>query len=125
MASIRPLPRTLPSARGERGRMKRREWLFGLAMLAGGGPARAQRPPRRVGALVVEASHAELLESVLKARGWIPGRTVQVESRVTRGDTDLSRTYARELIAAQPDVLFATSNTSMAAFHVERPGLPT
>jgi putative tryptophan/tyrosine transport system substrate-binding protein len=33
--------------------------------------------------------------------------------------------YARELVALQPDVLFAVTNTSMAALHAERSDIPT
>lgn len=104
--------------------MKRREYLFGLAMLAGVDSAHAQRP-RRVGALVAEPGQATLVESVLKAKGWKPGETLQIDFRVTRGDTDLSRTYARELLALQPDVLFAVTNTSMAALQAEHSAIPT
>lgn len=105
--------------------MKRRACLLGLAMFAGGAPASAQRPARRVGVLVNEPSHAAVLDSVLKQKGWTLGRTLQVDLRVSQGDTDLSRTYARKLIASRPDVLFAVSNTSMAALHAERSGIPT
>ena len=41
------------------------------------------------------------------------------------GDTNLSRAYARELIALQPEVIFAATNTSMAALHAERSNIPT
>lgn len=105
--------------------MKRRECLLGLAMLASVGPASAQRPARRVGALVVEQTQANILETVLKEKGWILGQNLHIEFRVTRGDTNLSQAYARELIALQPDVLFAVSNTSMAALHAERSAIPT
>ena len=37
----------------------------------------------------------------------------------------LSEVYARELLALQPDVLFAVSNTSMAALHAEHSNIPT
>ena len=43
----------------------------------------------------------------------------------TGGDTSLSRAYARELLALQPDVLFAVTNTSIAALHAEHSDIPT
>jgi putative ABC transport system substrate-binding protein len=55
-----------------------------------------------------------MLETSLKEKGWILGQTLQIEHRITRGDTNLSQAYARELLALQPDVLFAVTNTSMA-----------
>lgn len=94
-------------------------------MLASVGSASAQRPTRRVGALLVEPTQAKVLESLLKDKGWKLGGDLQIEYRITRGDTNLSQTYAKELVALQPDVLFAVSNTSMAALHAEHSGIPT
>jgi putative ABC transport system substrate-binding protein len=105
--------------------MRRREFIVGLAMLTNAHGAHAQDRARRVGALVVEQTQANILETVLRQKGWTLGQNLQVEYRVTRGDTDLSRAQARELLASQPDVLFAVSNTSMAALHAERSGIPT
>jgi putative ABC transport system substrate-binding protein len=62
---------------------------------------------------------------VLKEKGWIVGRNLQIEYRITRGDTNLARAYARELLASRPDVLFATTNTSMAALRAENSNIPT
>src|SRR5262249_4318033 len=107
-----------------RRRMRRREFILGLAMLTNAHGASAQSRVRRVGALVVEQIQANILETVLKQKGWILGRNLEIEYRLTRGDTDLSRAHARELLALQPDVLFAVSNTSMAALHAEHSGIP-
>jgi putative tryptophan/tyrosine transport system substrate-binding protein len=103
-------------------RMRRREFILGLA-LANVGRASAQGRARRVGALITEP--ADFLEVILKEKGWIVGQNLQIEYRITRGETNLSRAYARELIALQPDVLFAVTNTSMAALHAERSNIPT
>ena len=105
--------------------MRRREFIVGLAMLTNAHGTSAQGRARRVGALVVEETQANILETVLKQKGWILGQNLQVEYRVTRGDTDLSRAQARELLALQPDVLFAVANTSMAALQAEHSGIPT
>ena len=105
--------------------MRRREFVLGLAMLANTGRASAQGRVRRVGALIAEPAQENFFETPLRAKGWIPGQNLQIEYRITRGDTNLSQAYARELLALRPDVLFAVSNTSMAALHAERSNIPT
>jgi putative ABC transport system substrate-binding protein len=92
-------------------------------MLANAGRASAQSRARRVGVLTTEPG--DFLGPILKEKGWVFGRTLQIEYRITRGDTDLSRAYARELLALQPDVLVAVTNTSMAALHAEHSNIPT
>jgi putative ABC transport system substrate-binding protein len=67
---------------------------------------------------------AKVLETILKEKGWIVGQNLQIDYRITGGDTNLSRAYARELLALQPDVLFAVTNTSMAALHAEHTNIP-
>lgn len=104
--------------------MRRREFLLSLAMLANLGRTSAQGRTRRIGALIVEPAQANYLETPLREMGWILGQNIQIEYRITRGDTDLSQAYARELVALQPDVLFAVSNTSMAALHAEHSDIP-
>src|SRR6516164_3738695 len=105
--------------------MRRREFILGLAMLANAGRVSAQDRARRVGVLSLDTRARNVLETILKEKGWIVGQNLQIDSRVTGGDTDLSRTYARELLALHPDVLFAVSNTSMAALHAEHSNIPT
>jgi putative ABC transport system substrate-binding protein len=105
--------------------MRRREFILGVATLANVGRASAQNRARLVGALLAEPAQASILDTSLKEKGWTLGRNLQVEYRITRGDTILAETYARELLALQPDVLFAVSNTSMAALHAERSNIPT
>jgi putative tryptophan/tyrosine transport system substrate-binding protein len=105
--------------------MKRRGCFLGLAMLASVGSASAQGPARRVGTLLADPTQAEPLESILKEKGWKLGQNLEIEYRFTRGDTNLSREYARELLALRPDVLFAVTNTSMAALHAEHSDIPT
>ena len=108
-----------------RGRMRRREFIFGLAVLANAGHASAQDRARRVGVLVTDPGTPTVLETLLKEKGWIVGRNLQIEYRLTYGDTDVSRAYARELIAWRPDILFVATNTSMAALHAEHSNIPT
>jgi len=105
-------------------RMRRREFILGLAMLADVGRASAQDRVRRVGALIAVPGTGNVFETVLKEKGWIIGQNLQIEYRVTGGDTNLSRAYARELLPLRPDVLFAVTNTSMAALHAEHSNIP-
>ena len=105
--------------------MRRREFILGLAMLANVGRASAQGRVRRIGALILEPSVRDVLETSLREKGWIVGQNLQIEYRITGGDTNLSQAYARELLALQPEVLFAISHTSMAALHAEHPSIPT
>src|SRR5262249_31142232 len=103
--------------------MRRRELIFGFTMLASVGPASAQDRARRVGALMPES--ASWLETLLKEKGWVVGQNLQIEYRTNGGDTDLTRSYAHELVTLRPDVLFAVTNTSMAALHAEHSKIPT
>ena len=105
-------------------RMRRREFILGLAMLADVGRASAQDRVRRVGALIAVPGTGNVFETVLKEKGWIIGQNLQIEYRVTGGDTNLSRAYARELLPLRPYVLFAVTNTSMAALHAEHSNIP-
>src|SRR5205823_13119754 len=114
LASMRPGMRT-----------SRREFILGLAMLANLCRARAQGRARRVGTLVLFREQGNILETILKEKGWTVGQNLQIEYRITGGDTSLSQAYARELLALQPDVLFAVTNTSMAALHAEHSSIPT
>ncbi|WP_197427604.1 ABC transporter substrate-binding protein [Bradyrhizobium retamae] len=94
-------------------------------MLANIGRSSARGFARRVGALISEPDQANFLETSLREKGWILGQNLPIEYRITRGDTNLSQAYARELLALQPDVLFAVTNTSMAALHAEHSNIPT
>jgi putative tryptophan/tyrosine transport system substrate-binding protein len=78
-----------------------------------------------VGALIAEPAQAGILDAALKQKGWVLGQSLKVEYRITNGDTNLADAYARELLALHPDVLFAVSNTSMAALHAARSNIPT
>ena len=105
--------------------MRRREFILGLAMLADVGRVSAQDHARRVGGLGTDPGTPTVLETLLKEKGWIVGQNLQIEYRLTGGDTNLARVYARELIAWQPDVLFVATNTSMAALYAEHSNIPT
>src|ERR1035437_856074 len=110
--------------------MRRREFLGfvgGAAGLAAANihPARAQDRVRHVGALITTQTSKEVLERVLRQLGWTLGGNIQIEYRMTGGETERSRQGARELLAEKPDVIFATTNTSMAALQAEGSRIPT
>jgi putative ABC transport system substrate-binding protein len=87
--------------------------------------ARGQDRVRRVGALTTSQMSKEILERVLTQLGWTLGRNLQIEYRMTGGETERSRQGARELLAERPDVIFAATNTSMAALEAEGSHIPT
>jgi putative ABC transport system substrate-binding protein len=77
--------------------MRRREFILGLAMLADVGRASAQGRARRVGVLENDPGGVtrNVLEAILKEKGWIVGQNPQIEYRITGGDTNLSRHMPR------------------------------
>lgn len=106
--------------------MKRREFIAGLAaVLSASGRAWADNRPRLLGALVTPQTRKQILEAVLRDRGWNIGRDLQIEYRVSNGDTEETRMRARELLSLKPDALFAATNTCMAALQAERSTVPT
>jgi putative ABC transport system substrate-binding protein len=108
--------------------MRRRDFITAIGGIAGLGAltvsTTAQDQPRRVGALLVGQVTKQLLEESLQQRGWRLGQNLMVEYRIYNGDTDLAQRYARELISLKPDVLFALTNTSMAALQAEGSTIP-
>ena len=102
--------------------MKRREFMRAVGVIAGLSampvPTRAQGQIRRIGVLALPGPIRHLLEDPLKQRGWTLGQNLEIEYRIYNGDTDQAHRYARELISLKPDVLFAVTNTSMAALQL-------
>ena len=108
--------------------MRRREFLRAVGVIAGLSAmptsTRAQET-RRIGMLTLDGPALQLLEQTLKQRGWALGKNLKIEYRIYNGDTDLAHRYARELISLKPDVLYAVTNTSMAALQLEGSTIPT
>ncbi len=104
--------------------MKRREFvaLLGGAAVAWPFVARGQQRTRRIGVLAggedasAQARLDEFQQS-LQQLGWIHGRNVQIDVRRTSGDAELSRKYAAELVALDPDVIFAAGGSQMGPLH--------
>jgi putative ABC transport system substrate-binding protein len=96
--------------------MKRRTFIAGLG-IASAWPVVAQAQQderiRRIGAIWYDADNAverELRDAFtvrLRELGWIEGRNIHIEYRFAGSDIGRMGTDARELVALQPDVIFA------------------
>jgi putative tryptophan/tyrosine transport system substrate-binding protein len=115
--------------------MRRRAFIAMLAGAAAAWPlaARAQQADRmrRIGVLtVVDRSDPEAktwvtaLEQRLHQLGWEQGRNVRIDYRWAGGDEQRLATYAAELVAAAPDVLFSAGTPSLTALGRQTRSLP-
>lgn len=97
-------------AAATRWRPRRRELLFGVAATAVGRRAAAQEAPKNahIGFIVTgERFPRRDFDEAMRRLGWVEGRNLTVERRVTGEDTERRKTAAAELIAAHPDVIVA------------------
>jgi putative ABC transport system substrate-binding protein len=95
--------------------------------------ARAQRPERvrRVGALMgfaeadpeAQALYAAFRQG-LAALGWIVGSNLRADLRWGAGDINRASSYAKELVAQQPDVILAHTTPVTAAVQNETKAIP-
>ena len=103
----------------------RREFITLLGGAAAAWPlaARAQQPERmrRVGVLMNIAvddaqaqSRMEAFLHGLQPLGWTVGRNLQIDARWAAADAGLFRKYATELVALEPDVILACTNSAVA-----------
>jgi putative tryptophan/tyrosine transport system substrate-binding protein len=113
--------------------MKRREFIAGLGAAAWPVVARAQQGERvrRVGALMgwseTDPEYRSWLAAFVQefARlGWVDGHNVRIDQRWTDYDAARTRTFAKELIELQPDVILAGSTLATAALHRETRTIP-
>jgi putative ABC transport system substrate-binding protein len=93
--------------------------------------ARAQQGLRRIGVLTTFGASFAVAEGWLAAfrqrldeRGWHDGRNVTIDYRRADGDADRLQAFARELVALQPDVIFAVSTPAVAALLRDTRSLP-
>jgi putative ABC transport system substrate-binding protein len=105
--------------------MKRREFIT-LLSGAVAWPLVARGQPsdqvRRIGVLMMttpddpetRARIAALMQGLDKL-GWVEGRNVHLDYRWARGDADQAQSFAKELIALQPDVIVAHTTTACLA----------
>jgi putative ABC transport system substrate-binding protein len=94
--------------------MRRREVLGGLATVAAWPRSALAEAERRLALLMpfaegdaVAAGFIDSLRQSLAEVGWKEGANLKIEVRWSGADHDLSRTYAKELAASQPDVIVA------------------
>jgi putative ABC transport system substrate-binding protein len=115
--------------------VRRRHFIAVLGDAAAAWPlaARAQQSSqtRRIGVLMgpddsdPEAqSEITAFRRVLQDLGWTGGRNVRIAYRWCAGDTDRMRTFAKELMALQPDVVLATTTPVVAALLRESRTVP-
>jgi putative ABC transport system substrate-binding protein len=118
-----------------RGHMERRNFI----KVVGGGAAAwplaawAQQPERmpRIGVLLsftegdpdMQARLAGFRKG-LDQLGWREGRNIRVDTRFAAGAPDRHQALAKELVALQPDVIFAQSTPVTAALQRESRAIP-
>jgi putative ABC transport system substrate-binding protein len=108
--------------------MKRREFitLIGGAAVAWPPSARAQQRDRirHVGMLVgINDPDIKSFQQELERRGWKEGNNIHVDYRVAPAGAQV-QTLAKELVAQQPDVIFALSRPVTAALQKETRTIP-
>jgi putative ABC transport system substrate-binding protein len=115
--------------------MERRKFIAILAGAAAARPlaAHAQRsgPMRRIGVLLGGAENdpqivagVAAFKTALEGLGWIQGRNVQIDYRFAAADVDRMRSFAKELVALQPDVLVGQTTGVVAALKREAKIIP-
>jgi ABC-type uncharacterized transport system substrate-binding protein len=115
--------------------LRRREFITLLGGAAATWPAvaraeQAERVPR-IGVLTTFSNSDALAEGWLAAfrkgldeAGWRDGRNVQIDYRWAAGDANRLQAFAKELVALQPDVIFAVTTPAVAALLRETRTLP-
>jgi putative tryptophan/tyrosine transport system substrate-binding protein len=106
--------------------MRRRDFLIGLGAAAWPAVARAQKLERmrRVGMLVsVDDPEIKAFREELERHGWTEGRNIQIDYRIAPGAVRV-QALAKELVATQPDVIFAMSRPATAALQKETQTIP-
>ncbi len=115
--------------------MQRREFiaLLGGAAAALPLPARAQQPERvrRIGVLSALAEDDPDNKAALAAfrqgcekLGWSEGRSVRIDIRFAAGDANRIGSLAKELVALEPDAIFAQSTEATTALQRESRAIP-
>jgi putative ABC transport system substrate-binding protein len=115
--------------------MRRREFVAGLGAAAAVWPfaARAQQPDRmrKLGVLSGSAENdpnnrtwLSALDVGLQSLGWNEGQNIRIERRYAPGDINRMRTYAKELVVLQPDLILVTSTPAARALMQETRTIP-
>ncbi len=106
----------------------RREFISGLGGTAAAWPlaARAQQPSVtwRIGMLVtINDPDIKAFQDELEKLGWSDGRNIHIDYRIAPGG-DHVETLAKELVAMQPEVLFALGRPATGALQRETNTIP-
>jgi putative ABC transport system substrate-binding protein len=116
--------------------MRRRKFITLIAGAAAAWPlaARAQQsaePTRRIGVLMETAENDPerakefaKFKDRLASLGWEAGHTVHIDYRFAAAQGDQFPTLAKELVALQPNVVFAVSTPAVAAVQRETRTIP-
>jgi len=101
--------------------------LLGAAVTAVGWRAGAQEAPKtgHIGFIVTgDAFPRQWFDEAMRRLGWIEGRNLVVDRRVTGEDPERRKTAAAELIAANPDVIVAAGVVDALPVHALTRTLP-
>ena len=115
--------------------MRRRDFITLLGSAAAAWPlaARAQPPSamRRVGVLVnsVEADPAvqgriAAFRQALERLGWLEGRNIHIELRFSAANFERLPQLAQEMVALNPDVIFASTTPAIKALQATTHTIP-
>src|ERR1700687_5978861 len=113
--------------------MRRREFIAGLVGAATWPfVVRAQSDRmRRIGMLMAYAAsdpEAQLFVRTfvqeLSEFGWTDGKNLQIDLRWAAGDVEQIRAHAKQLVAANPDLILANTTPVTAALHPETRTIP-
>jgi putative tryptophan/tyrosine transport system substrate-binding protein len=115
--------------------MRRRTFITLLGGAAAAWPiaARAQQTDRvrRLGVMTDTAesnpegrARIAALRQRLHELGWTQGRNLEVDYRWSGGDVERARRYAAEIVALNPDVIFALANAQLAPLSRETRTIP-
>jgi putative ABC transport system substrate-binding protein len=115
-------------------RMQRRQFITVLGGAAAWPlAARAQQSDamRHIGVITVlpeneraTISNMQQLRGALDILGWTVGKNIRLSYRYGGGNPELARTFAKELVELQPDLIVAHATPAAAALHQLTPTLP-
>ena len=116
--------------------MRRRAFIAGLGAtvaspLSGARAAAGEASSGKVGALIGFAENDPATQRRVAAflkgladLGWVPDRDVTIDFRYGAGDPDRNRTFAKELVGLNPDVILVNSTSATAAVQRETSTIP-